>query len=72
VPQLFGMAGKLPGFSPGVAISAVATLAYAGILAGPPLIGPLATLTSLPIALAALAGAMLLVAFGAGIAKQQQ
>jgi predicted MFS family arabinose efflux permease len=69
VPQLFGMAGKLPGFSPGVAISAVATLAYAGILAGPPLIGPLATLTSLPLALSMLAGAMLLVAVGAGAAK---
>lgn len=69
LPQLFGMAGKLPGFSPGVAISAVATLAYAGILAGPPLIGPLATLTSLPLALSMLAGAMLLVAVGAGAAK---
>ena len=70
MPQLFGMAGKLPGFSPGVAISAVATLAYAGILAGPPLIGPLASLTSLPIALSILAGSMLLVAAGAGIARQ--
>jgi len=69
VPQLFGMAGKLPGFSPGVAISAVATLAYAGILAGPPLIGPLATLTSLPISLSMLALAMLLVAIGAGLTK---
>lgn len=69
VPQLFGMAGKLPGFSPGVAISAVATLAYAGILAGPPLIGPLASLTSLSIALSILACSMLLVAAGAGIAR---
>jgi hypothetical protein len=64
------MAGKLPGFSPGVAISAVATLAYAGILAGPPLIGPLASLTSLSIALSILACSLLLVAAGAGIAKQ--
>ena len=69
VPQLFGMAGKLPGFSPGIAISAVATLAYAGMLAGPPMIGPLATLTSLPIALTVLALMMLLVALGAGAAK---
>lgn len=69
VPQLFGMAGKLPGFSPGVAISAVATLAYAGILAGPPLIGPLSSLTSLSIALSILACSMLLVAAGAGIAR---
>lgn len=69
VPQLFGVAGKLPGFSPGVAISAVATLAYAGILAGPPMIGPLATISSLPIALSMLAVAMLLVAIGAGVAK---
>jgi predicted MFS family arabinose efflux permease len=71
VPQLFGMAGKLPGFSPGVAISAVATLAYAGILAGPPMIGPLATLTSLPLALSMLAVAMLLVALGASAAKSR-
>ncbi|HEX9449017.1 MAG TPA: MFS transporter [Dongiaceae bacterium] len=71
VPQLFGMAGKLPGFSPGIAISAVATLAYAGILAGPPLIGPLASLTSLPVALSMLAAAMLLVALGAGAARSR-
>ncbi|HVJ35734.1 MAG TPA: MFS transporter [Terriglobia bacterium] len=71
VPQLFGMAGKLPGFSPGVAISAVATLAYAGILAGPPLIGPLATLTSLPISLSMLAAAMVLVGLGAGLARSR-
>jgi predicted MFS family arabinose efflux permease len=71
VPQLFGMAGKLPGFSPGVAISAVATLAYAGILAGPPMIGPLASLTSLPIALSMLAAAMVMVAIGAGVARPQ-
>jgi predicted MFS family arabinose efflux permease len=69
VPQLFGVAGRLPGFSPGVAISAVATLAYAGILAGPPMIGPLATMTSLPIALSMLAIGMVLVAVGAGVAK---
>jgi predicted MFS family arabinose efflux permease len=71
MPQLFSLAGKLPGFSPGVAISAVATLAYAGILAGPPLIGPLATLTSLPIALSMLALAMLLVVLGAGAVKSR-
>jgi predicted MFS family arabinose efflux permease len=71
MPQLFGTAGKLPGFSPGVAISAVATLAYAGILAGPPLIGPLASLTGLPTALSILACSLLLVAAGAGFARSQ-
>ncbi len=69
VPQLFGMAGRLPGFSPGVAISAVATLAYAGILAGPPLIGPLASVTSLPIALTILALTLLPVAVFAKVAN---
>jgi hypothetical protein len=68
VPQLFGIAGRLPGMSPGVAISAVATLAYAGILAGPPVIGPLAQITSLPIALSFVAGSLVLVAIGAGVA----
>jgi len=71
VPQLFGIAGRLPGLSPGVAISAVATLAYAGILAGPPVIGPLAQITSLPIALSFVAGSLVLVAIGAGVAATQ-
>jgi hypothetical protein len=46
----------------------VAIFAYAGVLAGPPLIGPLAQLTSLPIALSLVAGSLVLVACWAGIA----
>jgi predicted MFS family arabinose efflux permease len=68
VPQIFSMAGRLPGLSPGIAISAVAIFAYAGVLAGPPLIGPLAQLTSLPIALSLVAGGLILVSLWAGIA----
>ncbi len=71
VPQIFGIAGRLPGFSPSVAISAVATFAYAGVLAGPPVIGPIAQLTGLPIALSLVAGSLILVALGAGVAEQR-
>jgi MFS family permease len=68
VPQLFGLAGRLPGISPGIAISAVAIFAYAGVLAGPPLIGPLAQVTSLPIALSLVAVGLVVIACCAGIA----
>lgn len=71
VPQIFGIAGRLPGFSPGVAISAVATFAYAGVLAGPPLIGPVAQITSLPIALSLVAAGLVLVALATGTAGQR-
>ncbi|MBV9488464.1 MAG: MFS transporter [Verrucomicrobia bacterium] len=39
VPVLYSAAGRLPGTSAGSGVAAVATLGYAGFLAGPPLIG---------------------------------
>ena len=50
-PIAFSVAGTLGGTAPGHAIAAVATMAYGAGLAGPPLIGFAAALTSLPIAL---------------------
>jgi MFS family permease len=53
-PIAFSAAAKVPGTVPSTAIAAVATMAYGASLAGPPGIGFLATLTSLPLALALL------------------
>lgn len=51
IPLAFSAAGKFPGMAPGVGISGVATIGYAGFLAGPPLIGLVAEATSLRVAL---------------------
>lgn len=59
VPLVFSAAGKLPGIASGTGIAGVATIGYAGFLAGPPIIGLIAEVTSLRFA-------MLLVALLAG------
>jgi len=51
IPLTFSAAGNVPGISSGVGIAGVATIGYAGFLAGPPLIGLLAEATSLQLAL---------------------
>jgi len=51
IPMAFSAAGKLPNLPAGVGIAGVATIGYAGFLAGPPLIGLIAEGTSLRIAL---------------------
>jgi fucose permease len=47
VPGMFSAAGHLPGVNIAAAVSTVAALSYSGFVAGPPLIGALAGLTSL-------------------------
>ncbi|WP_205512902.1 MFS transporter [Longitalea arenae] len=47
VPLVYGVAGKSTQFSPGVALAAVSTIGYLGFLAGPPMIGFIADLSSL-------------------------
>jgi MFS family permease len=61
VPLLLGAAGRLPGISPGPAISAAATPGYVGLLLGPALLGFAANRTSLPVALAGLSVLLLAV-----------
>ena len=39
VPIVFSTAGRVPGLAPGVGISSVSTVGYAGFLVGPPVIG---------------------------------
>lgn len=51
VPVVFRRAGSIDGMAPGLGLAAVSTMAYTGFLAGPPLIGAFAAVTSLPIAL---------------------
>lgn len=51
VPLAFSAAGRVPGVSASVGIASVATIGYAGFLAGPPVIGLIAEATSLPLAL---------------------
>jgi MFS family permease len=53
IPAVFRSAAATPGAAPGPSLAAVSTLGYLGFLAGPPLVGALAELTSLPVALSA-------------------
>lgn len=46
-PTALGAAGRTPGMAPGMAIGAVATAGYAGLLTGPPIIGFISSAASL-------------------------
>ncbi|WP_145142634.1 MFS transporter [Roseomonas gilardii] len=50
-PVLFSAAGRIPGVSPGMGVAMVATMGYGGLLGGPPLLGFLAQLSGLRLAL---------------------
>lgn len=47
VPLVYGLAGKSKTMAPGVALAAVSTIGFLGFLAGPPLIGFIASVASL-------------------------
>jgi MFS family permease len=51
VPIVFRSAASVPGAAAGPSLAAVSTLGYLGFLAGPPIVGGLAEVTSLPAAL---------------------
>ncbi|MBV8221547.1 MAG: MFS transporter [Solirubrobacterales bacterium] len=68
VPTLFRAGADQPGVSTGPALSAVTSLGYLGFLAGPPLIGGAAALTSLRLAAVIMVFAGLLVTVLAGAA----
>ncbi|WP_106477635.1 MFS transporter [Phytohalomonas tamaricis] len=70
VPILFSAAGRLPDMAPSMAIAAVSTLGYAGLLAGPAGIGGVAELTSLATALALIAVALVIVALSAAVVRR--
>jgi fucose permease len=68
IPILFSRAGNLVGVDPGTGLAAVATIGYLGFLAGPPLIGVVAQLTTLRCALAVVVAACALIALYGGAA----
>jgi fucose permease len=51
VPAVFSAAGRIPGLHAGTAVATASACGWAGYVCGPPLIGRLASLTSLPTAL---------------------
>jgi MFS family permease len=51
VPAVFSAAGRIPGLSAGTAVATASACGWAGFVCGPPLIGRLASWTSLPVAL---------------------
>ena len=62
VPSVFSAAGQLPGLAPGVAIATVSACGWAGFVLGPPLIGMLAGLFGLRLALAVIPVLSLIIA----------
>ena len=64
-PILFNAATRLPGVSRAAAIASVTSIGYSGFMIGPPLIGGIATATSLTVALFVVVLASALLAYGA-------
>lgn len=69
VPLVYSAVGKSKTLSPGVAIAAVSTVGFLGLLLGPPIIGLIAGITSLRVSFAILAFMGLCVTFLATKAK---
>lgn len=67
VPVFFRVAGAQSAMPPALAVGAITTIGYAGILVGPAGIGFVAQATGLPAAFAVLAGLIALVPLTAGI-----
>ncbi len=66
IPVLFSAAGHVRGVPPGVALAAVASTGYCGLLAGPPLIGFVAEVTNLSAGLGLVSACCTLIAVSAG------
>jgi hypothetical protein len=66
VPIALRAGGSQPGISPGYGIAAVSTMGYAGMLAGPPIIGTVAGVVGLRSALALVVGLLVFLALTAG------
>jgi MFS family permease len=70
VPLTFSAAGRTPGYDPGTAVAAVATVGYGGWLLAPPVIGFVAQGTSLTFALALVTAMTALIAVPAGALRR--
>jgi sugar phosphate permease len=71
VPVILGAAGRDTRLGPSPAISAVSTVGYFGLLAGPPIIGGISTVACLRLALSALAVSGIVVAMGAMFSRSR-
>jgi predicted MFS family arabinose efflux permease len=70
-PILFNAATRVPGVSRAAAIASVTSIGYSGFMIGPPLIGGIASATSLTVALFVLVVASGLLAYGARYVPQK-
>jgi hypothetical protein len=70
LPLAIGAGGNAPGETPATAAARVSTLGYLGSFVGPALVGGLASLSSLPLALGLPAVLVLATAFGAGAVRR--
>jgi fucose permease len=70
-PILFNAATRVPGVSRAAAIASVTSIGYAGFLIGPPLIGSIATASSLTMALGVVVLASAVLAHGARLLPPQ-
>ena len=70
-PILFNAATRVPGVSRAAAIASVTSIGYSGFMIGPPLIGSIATATSLTIALGVVVVASGFLAIGARFVPQK-
>ncbi len=70
VPVLFSAVGRQTVMAPNLAVAAVSTMGFSGILTGPALIGFVAQVTSLPVAFLGVSGLLLAVAASARIASR--
>lgn len=69
IPVLFSSAGSIPGVPAGKGIAVVATAGYFGFLAGPPVIGVLAEMTTLNVALFSVVGSIFIVTLLANLTR---
>lgn len=71
-PILFNAATRVPGVSRAAAIASVTSIGYSGFMIAPPLIGSIATATSLTMALGVVVLASGLLAYGARFVPQKE
>ncbi len=69
IPAVFSAAGRIAGLHPGTAVATVSACGWTGFVCGPPLIGHLASLASLPVALGLLPFLTAFVAVGALVSR---
>jgi fucose permease len=71
-PILFNAATRIPGVSRAAAIASVTSIGYSGFMIGPPLIGGIATATSLTVALSVVVLASACLAYGARFVPEKR